>query len=455
MAGESGSALRKHVVVIGGGVTGCVLAERLRQRRPDDAVTLLEGSKTLGGLSVASAPDELGWDRFYHVVTPQDVLLEDFLRRIGCADRLRFRSVHTGFFVDGKLFPFDSPLDFLRFSPLSFLEKTRLLAGIFYAVRLPVHKEARLWDVSAKTWLSEVFGDAVVEKFWAPLLRAKLGEAANETAAMFIASTIRRLFATRQGKDQKEAFGYISGGYKTVFEAAERYLAGLSVTVRKEAPVQHLAQGTDGRLCVRVGGENGHTLVADEVFFTGPCRALPALCEGSLLPPALRKLASTVRYLGVLCFAIKLLRPLLPYYVLNLIDSTLPFMGVIGLSTLVDPSELSGQHLVYLPRYLPDDHPDFDLPDDVLVPRFLSGISRVAHRRGFCVDEIVHAQLFRARFVSPIPVCGYDKLRLPVTLVPGRLHLVNSGRILGGTLNNNQMIEETERALDEVFDRAV
>jgi hypothetical protein len=35
--------------------------------------------------------------------------------------------------------------------------------------------------------------------------------------------------------------------------------------------------------------------------------------------------------------------------------------------------------------------------------------------------------------------------------VPRRLYLLNTGRILGGTLNNSQMIEEVERGLDEIL----
>src|ERR1700712_852284 len=108
-----------RVVIIGGGVTGCVLAERLRERWPSAAVPLLGGSAPLGGLSVASQPDDIGWDRFYHVVTPQDVRLIAWLDRLGLKDRLRWKAARTGFYTDGSLHPFNTPLDFLRFSPLS------------------------------------------------------------------------------------------------------------------------------------------------------------------------------------------------------------------------------------------------------------------------------------------------------------------------------------------------
>jgi protoporphyrinogen oxidase len=443
----SGARSGKRFVVVGGGVTGCVLAERIKQRHPDCAVTLLEGSSTLGGLSVRSEPDPIGWDRFYHVVTPQDVMLIDWLRRLGVEDRLRWRGAHTGFYADGALHRFDTPLDFLRFPPLNLVDKGRLGASILYASR--ISDGTPLWNITASDWLRKISGDTVYRKFWEPLLRAKLGSAHQDVAATFIWSTIRRLYATRQAEGRREAFGYISGGYAPVFTAAEHYLSRLGVTVRKSAPVEHISDGPDGSTRIRT--RDGSELLADRVVYTGPSRFLPKLCQGMSVPESLLTRAHQLRYLGVLCMVVKLTRAFCPYYVLNLTDPGLPFTGVIGLTTLVDPVETGGHHLCYLPRYLPDDDADFDKPDEAFVEPFLSALERIGSRRGFRRDEILLSKVFRSRFVSPIAVLGYDKLRLPIPLVPSRLYLLNTGRILGGTLNNSQMIEEAERGLDEIL----
>lgn len=455
---ESGSsrspqAEPRRIIVVGGGVTGCVIAERVKQRFPASHVELLEGSPTLGGLSVRSEPDEIGWDRFYHVVTPQDRHLIDWLGRLGVADRLRWRTARTGFFTDGRIHPFNTPIDFLRFPPLSLVSKIRLASTILYASR--VSDGAPLEGVTAAAWLRKLAGARVYEKIWAPLLRAKLGSAADDAAAAFIWSTIRRLYATREGEGKSEQFGFISRGYAPVFEAAERYLGSLGVTVRKGVRVQRIEKAdASGALRIRLssGSQNG-TLEADRVIFTGASRYLPALCsgpEGPGVPTELLDRAGSQRYLGVVCMVLKLRRAVSPYYVLNLTDEGLPFTGVIGLTTLVDPEEVGGHHLIYLPRYLPDDDPDFDKPDQAFYEPFMAGMQRIFARRGFRPDEVLLWRVFRTRFVSPIHVLHYDKQRLPITLVPRRLYLLNTGRILGGTLNNSQMIEEAEQGLGEI-----
>ena len=122
-------------------------------------------------------------------------------------------------------------------------------------------------------------------------------------------------------------------------------------------------------------------------------------------------------------------------------------LGLLGIGI---PEEVGGSHLIYLPRYLPDDDPDFAKPDEAFYEPFMAALQRIFWRRGFRPDEVVLWRVFRTRFVSPLHVLRYDELRLPVQILPGQLYLLNTGRVLGGTLNNNQMIEEAELGLGEI-----
>ena len=448
--GPGPGAAPRHVAIVGGGVTGCVLAERIKDAWPQARVTLLEGGPTLGGLSVRSEPDEIGWDRFYHVVTPQDTRLLGWLERLGLGDRVRWRSARSGFFAEGALHPFDTPLDFLRFPPLNLADKARLAATILYASR--IRDGAPLEDITAVDWLRRLSGPRVTAKIWEPLLRAKLGDAYDQVAASFIWSTIRRLYATREGKDRREAFGYISGGYAPVFATAARYLGARGVAVRTGTRVTRVERTPAGlTLSLTSEGDAAERLDVDRVVFTGPSRAVPQLFGGAGVPEELLARAARQRYLGVLCMVLKLRRMVSPHYVLNITDPGLPFTGVIGLTTLVDPEEVGGHHLIYLPRYLPDDAPDFQAPDEAFYAPFMAGMQRIFARRGFVPRDVLLWRMFRTRFVSPLHTLRYDRERLPVTLSPGRVYLLNTGRVLGGTLNNNQMIEEAEAGLGEVL----
>ncbi|HWC69042.1 MAG TPA: FAD-dependent oxidoreductase, partial [Acidimicrobiales bacterium] len=67
--------------VIGGGVLGLAMAQRLRDR--GDEVTLFELAPDVGGLAGAWAADGVTWDRHYHVALQSDVHTRRLLRSVG------------------------------------------------------------------------------------------------------------------------------------------------------------------------------------------------------------------------------------------------------------------------------------------------------------------------------------------------------------------------------------
>ncbi len=104
----------RHIGVVGGGMLGLGLALRLVEQ--GHRVTVLEASPTVGGLASADAIGGVTWDRFYHVTLLSDSYLRDLLQDIGLADQLHWRTTRTGFFIDGRLVPMSSSVDFLDVS---------------------------------------------------------------------------------------------------------------------------------------------------------------------------------------------------------------------------------------------------------------------------------------------------------------------------------------------------
>ena len=65
-------------------------------------------------------------DRFYHVVVPSDERMLALADEVGLTDEVSFSPVGVGFYVDGKMYPFNGLGDFARFPPLSPLGRARL-----------------------------------------------------------------------------------------------------------------------------------------------------------------------------------------------------------------------------------------------------------------------------------------------------------------------------------------
>jgi protoporphyrinogen oxidase len=90
----------------------------------------------------------------------------------------------------------------------------------------------------------------------------------------------------------------------------------------------------------------------DRVIFTGPVNVMRRIVSPMLVEAPT---AVDVEYLGVVCLVLVTRRSIVPFYVVNISDESVPFTGVIGMTSLVSTEETGGLHLTYCPKYVPSD----------------------------------------------------------------------------------------------------
>jgi protoporphyrinogen oxidase len=117
------------------------------------------------------------------------------------------------------------------------------------------------------------------------------------------------------------------------------------------------------------------------------------------------------------------------------------------MTALVDPTELGGRHLVYLPRYVATDDEAWRWSDDELQERFLAALERMYPH--FSRDDIEAFRVSRVKHVMALPTLDYSA-HLPgiATSLPA-MFAVNSAQITRGTLNVNEVVEVAENAFDK------
>ncbi|MFQ5473815.1 MAG: FAD-dependent oxidoreductase, partial [Dehalococcoidia bacterium] len=142
---------RATIGIIGGGVTGLTAAYRLLQG--GNAVRVFEASKTLGGLvrtfEVGGEPIEC----FYHHMFKSDAAAIRLFDELDVADRVSWHSSQVGVFHGGRIYPFTTPLDLLRFSPLGPLDRVRL--GLTAMKLRRESEDGQFEDVSAADWMRQ------------------------------------------------------------------------------------------------------------------------------------------------------------------------------------------------------------------------------------------------------------------------------------------------------------
>ncbi|MEO9170770.1 MAG: FAD-dependent oxidoreductase, partial [Candidatus Baltobacteraceae bacterium] len=237
-----------RIGIIGGGMLGMTVA--WNAAKAGHAVSILEGAPRCGGLAAPWMLGDVIWDRHYHVTLLSDTELGGLLSELDLTGELTWVTTKTGFFVDGVLYPFSTVFDYLRFPPLSHVQKARLAATILEASRITDWRP--LERVTAVEWLRSHSGRKTVDRIWLPLLRAKLGPYAERASAAFIWAIIARMYAARRTGLKREMFGYVRGGYDTVIRAFESRLVecGVEITtscrvVRVESRGPELAVTTE------------------------------------------------------------------------------------------------------------------------------------------------------------------------------------------------------------------
>lgn len=428
----SRSQVADRWLVVGGGMLGMTLALRLAQQ--GRKVTLLESAPQLGGLADAWKLGDVTWDRHYHVILPSDSYTRGLLAEVDLDDQLKWVQTKTGFLVGGKFHSMSSSWEFLRFPPLSLLQKFRLATTIIGASRINNGKP--LESILVEDWLRKWSGNAVVDKIWLPLLRAKMGENYRRTSAMFIWATIKRMYAARKSGAKKEVFGYVPGGYAVILDRLQKLLEKHGVNVVCNAKVQSLSRSqTEERpvWCAELADGTSHA--GSNAVVTAPATAAAAMCPE--LSRDEKSRLEGVEYQGIVCTSLLLKKPLGPYYVTNITDPA-PFTAVIEMSALVDRSELGGRSLVYLPWYLPTNDQGFNDSDETLRSRYVEALRKFYPH--FEEDQIEAFQVSRVRRVMAVPTLDYSA-RAPqtVTSLPG-LFIVNSSQITDGTLNVNETV---------------
>jgi protoporphyrinogen oxidase len=433
-----------RVAIIGGGLLGLSAAYELGKQGIQ--VKLYERAGQLGG--VAGDMDFAGAkvDRFYHCILSSDKELLELIDECGLTDKLRFAETKQGFFHDGKLYPMTSPKELLSFPPLKLIDRLRLVYTIAHC-RFLIKNWEPLERKSVESWLIKLGGKRTYENIWKPLLNAKFDGGFKNIPATYIWSRLVRVASTRDKKTAKEMSGHLVGGYQVLCEALAEKIKNQGGEINLNAGVDEIVLD-NGRACGLKLGERFEAF--DLVFAT-----VPALALSRLIPSAgedYRKSLESIPYLGIVQLLLGLDRSLIPYYTLNITDTSIPFTGVIETTNLIDPKYVGGNHLVYLPKYVQSTNPLARMPDDQVIESFLTDLKKMFP--DFQRSWIREARVMRERFVEPLHSIN-QTWEMPAVETPVQgLFLANTAQIWPELTNGQSVTTYGRKIACELVDRA-
>jgi protoporphyrinogen oxidase len=394
-------------------MAGLSAADELRRR--GRSVAVVEAAPGVGGLArsirVAGEPIEA----YYHHVFPQDREIRALIDRLGFGDQLEWRKGPMAVMHKGRAFAFDTPLDLLRFSPLSPLARMRM--AIATAVQLVRPDRANLDRLSVSDDGPRWFGRAGYDALWRPLLEAKFGDYADSIAMAWLVARIRQRGGSRGPTGDR--LGYLRGSLGTLAEAYGADLVARGIDLRTSTRAGRLRLVADGWE-VEGDGTGGDARLTAPVVIA--CVSGPVLDRIVELPSGYASATRAIQYRGVVCVLLELSRQLSGYYWVNVTDPLgLGCVGIIEHTNLVPADRYGGRTIVYLAHYAEVDGPAWNAPPDELVAAVIPAMT--ALNRDFTRDWIVGVHVNRDPYAQPVPQARGPMPGLPLDAgLPGLFH---------------------------------
>ena len=233
--------------------------------------------------------------------------------------------------------------------------------------------------------------------------------------------------ASRGKGFQKERLGYPMSSFGQVFDTLAQRIGELGGQVHISAGVKGaVVQGQAATgLEVEMPGRPPEIRDYNAVIATTPSYVFTRLVPS--LPPEYRELLESVDYLAAVLVVLELDRPLSSKYWLNVADRSLPFVGIIEHTNLVDKSLYGGRHIVYLSNY-PDPKSElYQKSGPELLEEFIPHLRKI--NPDFDRSWILEYHHHKVDGAQPIIGVNYSQ-RIPSHRTPiANLYLANTTQI--------------------------
>jgi protoporphyrinogen oxidase len=425
--------MKESVGIIGGGYTGLTAALRLLQA--GYRVEVFERSRQTGGLAMTFPFGETRLEKYYHHLFTSDRDILDLASELGVA--IDWPSPPMGMFHAGRVYRFTSPVDLMKFYPLSLADRVRCGAVTLFLQRFPSPKPFE--SVRAIDWYRRYAGAGVTSKIFGPMLQVKFGRNAQRVAMVWMWAKFRLRVTSRVKGGTKECLGYVRGSFGTLTSRLVERVEALGGTIHRGAIVRRIEASSPGILpaearlpaflsnlrpqaeadggprwtetrsgSLAVETSRGHHTFDAVISTVAP----PLLAElAPSLPNAWRSTAKSLDHAGVLCTIFVLRRSLSPIYWMNVSDTSVPYGGLIEHTNYIPPSEYGGRHILYVSHYTYPDEEFFGLSSDEVLARYLPHFKRVNPE--FDESWIEKCMLMRDEFAQPIVTVDYTDRLLP------------------------------------------
>jgi len=407
-----------NIGIVGGGIAGLTAAYRLSGA--GHKVTIFETDLQLGGLAQGFSLAGSRLDRFYRHIFTSDLDIIKLVDELGLTEKLWWVDSKVGFFYNGKIYKFTTPLDLMMFSPLSIISRIKL--GFMSLYLKGVKDWAKYEKITVKDWIEKYVGKKVYKIVWGSLLEQKFGDKAKDIAMAWLYGRIRARFASRENGGMKEVLGYMLDGFQTLVDELESILMSRKVAILKGVAVNKVfiqngvATGLEAR---------GRNYTFDKIIIT----CAPALVKHMVEFPDkdyMERLGK-IQYYGALNLVMAVKKSLSKIYWLNMGDRQSPFVACVEHTNFIPKEHYNNNVIIYLGKYLSTEDALYKAPSEEIKEIFFDYLKKM--NKAFDPADVIEWRVFREPFSQPVVEKEFSKIKLDYKTPARNLYLANMSQV--------------------------
>lgn len=396
-------------------------------------VTIYERGSEWGGLASGFRINGAPLEKAYHHLFRTDTDIISIVEELGLQDKLQWHTSSLGLYYGGKMYPFITPLDLLRFTPLSFFNRLRAGVVALFLQKWPFWRG--FLHISAYDWMRRFGGAQVTKVIWEPLLKGKFDRYYDKVAMAWLWARIHTRGNSKAPGEFDEKLGYFDGGFVVLIEELQRRLKELGVEMVLGASVESLTS-VDNGAAVTVNSEQK---LFDQVLATVPMHVFANLVREQASENYLQQLNS-IDYIGAAVMIFSSQQSLSKYYWHNINDLQAPFLVFIEHTNLIDKNNYGNEHVYYVGTYVPHDHKYFEMANEELENSWLNYLKNIFP--DFDSKLISEKYLFKFKYAQHIVDVDYEN-KIPDYKTPlNNIYLANFAQIFPEDRGTNFAVRE-------------
>ncbi len=330
-----------RIIIIGGGLTGLSAAYEL-SRNDKNEIIIYEKENELGGMLSGYKKNNYSIEKYYHHIFLSDKKTPELLKELGLIEKLKWLGAKNSYWLNGKLYCLNTPLDFLKLPDFGIADLAKL---VFFVYKIKNTSDYdKLDETNVKQWVIDSSNQNIWNNFVAPLLESKFGKNADNISAAWFA---KRIKIRSHRKWNGETLGYLDGGFTQIIDKMANKIKINGGKIWLDREVKSIL--IENQIAKGVVLENGQIINTDKIIYTGSEKVLGKMISGNMEFPE-------IKYQGTICALLGLKNKLTENtYWLNIRDKEIPFRALIEHTNFISEEKYKGNHLVYLTSYFQDE----------------------------------------------------------------------------------------------------